>query len=166
MNIEKALEHFQWKFKNHWQPTKKDIDAFNAIIEFKEMQETNSLANNENLAKLWIHQLILLNESKMYTGERSIQVIDEILSKSVYEWVLILQSKLGLMRFNSISSGNVSNKKDNALNHPLNNQQENKELVDLKAKELHDALLHQPKEEDVIKFVNSQVNRVINKFEK
>ena len=166
MNIDKALERLEWRFKSSWKVNENDIEAFNAILKFKEQSESKNLLENENFAKLWIHQLILLSETEMYTGERSMQVIDEILNRSVFDWCLILQTKLGLMRFNSISNGNVSNEKDDALKHPENNKQETKELIGEKSKEMHEALLHQPKQEDIIKFVNIEITKAINKFEK
>ena len=36
MTIKKALEHFEWKLSNKWQPTEKDIEAYNEIVEFTE----------------------------------------------------------------------------------------------------------------------------------
>ena len=147
MNIDKALEHFKWKLQNHWKPTKTDVDAYNSILDYKELCERQALMDNDNLAKLWIHQLILLNNTNSYTGERCIQVIDEILSKSTYDWCVTLQNSIGMMRFNAILKENDKITTDNE-------------------KELKEALLHTPKEEDVIKFVCKQINRIINKFEK
>ena len=88
MNINKALEHLEWKFKNSWRPTKTDVEAYNSIVEYKELQESRNLSQNENLAKLWIHQMILLSNTDSYSGTRCIEVIDEILTKSVYDWCL------------------------------------------------------------------------------
>ena len=136
MNINKALEHFEWKFKNSWKPTQRDIEAFNAIIEYKEVQNSYNMSKNESLAKLWIHQLILLANSNMYTGQRCIQVLDEILSKSVYSWCIKLKNELPVMRFNSVDDDKLK------------------------------ALTSEVKEEHVIKFVEDHVSRVINKFEK
>ena len=142
MRIDKALEHFKWKFENKWKPTEKDVEAFKAIIEYKEKQESINLQQNNNFAKLWIHQLILLSNSEMYTGERCIQVIDEILSKSVYDWCLELQQQLSIMRFNALSKEGASDE------------------------ELTEALTFKIKEEDVIKFVNKNITRNILQFEK
>ena len=142
MRIDKALEHFKWKFENKWKPTEKDVEAFKAIIEYKEKQESINLQQNNNFAKLWIHQLILLSNSEMYTGERCIQVIDEILSKSVYDWCLELQQQLSIMRFNALSKEGASDE------------------------ELTEALTFKMKEEDVIKFVNKNITRNILQFEK
>ena len=52
MNIDKALSHFEWKLKNHWKPTPKDIEAYNSIIDFRDLQQSENLSKNENLAKL------------------------------------------------------------------------------------------------------------------
>lgn len=159
MNIDKALEHFKWKLvetdkngkpiklKSSFKPTKTDLEAYNSILDYKETNERYAVMDNESLAKLWMHQLILLSETNSYTGERCIQVIDEILSKSTYDWCVTLQKSISMMRFNAIL------KESNGIT--LDNEDRLKE-----------ALIHKPKEEDVIKFVNKQINRVINKFEK
>ena len=142
MNINKALEHFEWKFKNSWKPTKRDVEAYNSIVEWKELQEGYNLSQNESLAKLWIHQLILLSNTEMYTGERCINVIDEILDKSVYDWCLELQKQLSIMKFNALSKEGGSDE------------------------ELNEALQWKPTEEYVIKFVEQHITRIMNKYEK
>ena len=165
MNINKALQHFGWKFKNHWKPTKTDIEAYNAIIDFKEQQQSINLSKNESLAKLWIHQLMLLNQTEMYSASRAIQVIDEILSKSVYEWCLKLKDQSDVMRFNTLLDNetykqalkdlNVTKMRENGVKSINNNEQEFKK-----------ALTQETKEEHIIKFVEIEINRIINKYEK
>lgn len=135
MDIDKALEHFGWKFKNSWKPTKRDAEAFNSIIAYRKRQSQITTSDNESLAKLWIHQLILLSNSNMYSGERCIQILDEILNKSVYEWCLTLKEELPMMRFNSLDN---PSEKD---------------------------LQFEISEDDIIKFVNLQINRIISKVE-
>jgi len=165
MNIEKALSHFEWKFKNSWKPTSKDIEAYNSILEWKELQESIVFQENELLAKLWIEKLITLSETKMYSGERSIQVIDEILNKSVYEMVCILKSKLSVMRFNAILNENDILNQIDILNEDKWLSAANK-IIDNNPDKLKDALIDDIKEKNVIKFVEKQINRIINKYEK
>jgi len=143
MNINKALEHFKYKWdKKILIPTEKDIEAYNAIIEYREKQDSINLQQNNNLAKLWIHQLMLLSNTEMYTGERCIQVIDEILEKPVYDWCLELQKQLSIMKFNAIDKEGGSDE------------------------ELNEALQWKPTEEYVIKFVEQHITRIMNKYEK
>jgi hypothetical protein len=165
MNINKALEHFQYKFKNSWKPTPKDIEAYNAIVDFKELQETKNMAENELLAKLWVHQLILLSRSNMYNGERSIQVIDEILSKSVYEWCIKLKNEIPMMRFNSVGMGKYQIDAETVLNQTKLSQINNA-IIDEFETDLTKALKHELIEENIIKFVKEQITRILNKFEK
>ena len=165
MNIQKALQHLEWRFKNSWKPTPKDIEAYNAIVDYKEIQETKILNENESLAKLWIHQLILLSRTNMYNGERCIQVIDEILSLSVYEWCLKLQNELPMMRFNSVGVGKYQIDNETVLNHTKLSQI-NKQIINEFENELTEALIYEPKEEDVIRFVSNQINRIIDKYDK
>ena len=142
MNINKALEHFEWKLKNSWKPTKKDIEAYNSIVDYKHNQEGVNLSRNESLAKLWIHQMILLSNTDSYTGERCVQVIDEILSKSTYEWCLEMRNQLPMMNFRALEKNGATDE------------------------ELKKALISKPSEENIIKFVNKEITRIINKFEK
>ena len=142
MNINKALEHFEWKFKNSWKPTQKDVEAYNSILEYKAQQESYNLSRNENLAKLWIHQMILLSNTDAYTGERCIQVIDEILSKSVYQWCLEMKEQLPMMQFRALEKLGSSDE------------------------ELKKTLAFTISEENIIKFVEKEITRFINKFEK
>lgn len=136
MDIDKAMEHFKFKLENVWKPSKKDIEAYTSIYKYREMVEMQNINENDSLAKLWIHQLILLANSNMYSGERCIQILDEILSKTTYEWCLRLKDELPMMRFNALDKPEV--------------------------KDLHFEI----SEENIIKFVNLHINRIINKFEK
>ena len=142
MNINKALEHLEWKFKNSWRPTKTDVEAYNSIVEYKELQESRNLSQNENLAKLWIHQMILLSNTDSYSGTRCIEVIDEILTKSVYDWCLEMKEQLPMMNFRAA------------------------EKIHADDEVLLKALKYTISEANIIKFVEGEVTRIINKFEK
>lgn len=168
MNIEKALQHLEWKFRNTWKPTVKDIDAFNSVIQWKELQEQRTLNRNESLAKLWIEKMLLLNRTNMYSGERSIQVIDEILSKSVYECCLVLKNEIPMMRFNSVLSkygAEYYNNNLDALNRTTREEANSKVIAEHET-ELTEALKYEISEDNIIKFVQKEINRIINKFEK
>jgi hypothetical protein len=165
MNIDKALSHFEWKLKNHWKPTSKDIQAYNSIIDFRDLQQSENISKNENLAKLWIHQLILLARTNSYDGKRCIQVIDEILNKSVYEWCQILQLEIPMMRFNNIGMDKYSIDAETLLNRTKMDLI-NKEIVENFENELTENLKYNISEEYCIKFVEKQINRIINDFEK
>lgn len=54
MTIKKALEHFEWKLSNKWQPTEKDIEAYNEIVEFTETKLKQQYNDNQLFAKLYI----------------------------------------------------------------------------------------------------------------
>ena len=166
MNIVKALEHFKWKCQNSWKPTKRDIEAFNAIVEYKELQEIQAMSENESLAKLWIHQLMILNNTELYSAEQAIQAIDEILDKPVYFWVQQLHKNIGLMNLNA-----------KFINHPeyieavrkgniLKMYESTKEIVDKHGEEILKILKKDVKEENIIKFVNQNINRILNKYDK
>ncbi len=160
MHIEKALQHFEWKFKNHWKPTQKDVEAFNSIIEWKELQEQRVLNENELFAKLWIEKLITLSRTKMYNGERCIQVIDEVLSKSVYQLCVILQNEIPMMRFNSVASTKYPIDENNALN-VTKMRERNEKIISEFETDLTKALKYEISEDNIIKFVNKEINRCL-----
>jgi hypothetical protein len=54
MTIKKAVEHFVFKFKNVWSPTKPDVDALNTIMNFVKNKHELQLQNNELFAKLYV----------------------------------------------------------------------------------------------------------------
>lgn len=174
MKIEKALSHFEWRLvnkdnkgkvtglKNNLKPSQTDIEALNSIIEWKHTQESISMSKNESLAKLWIHQLMLLNSTEMYSAERSIQVVDEILNQSVYEWCLKLQDQIGLMHY-KVELGKDEKYKDAIRNGNFTlMKKESEKHIDF----LEDSFSKKPKEESIIKFVKHQINRIINKYDK
>jgi hypothetical protein len=163
MNIDKALSHFQWKLKNKWKPTELDVEAYNSILKFKRYHEQQTLQNNTLLAKLWIEKLILLNETKMYSAERSIQVIDEILQESVYSWCVKLHSKLSQMRLNTFLRDKYNDDDLSSLN-TTKMAKTNIEIVDKYEKEIMDLLKDNIKEEDIIRFVEKHITRIEKTF--
>ena len=142
MNIAKALSHLEWKFKNHWKPTAKDLEAYNSILEWKELTESKNLSQNESLAKLWIHQFLLLAWSQRLDSNNAIKEIDSILKRSVYDWVLVLKKDIPLLKVHL---------------KELNESSHNQMLKDF---------LELPNEQNLIKFVGDQITRVINVYEK
>jgi hypothetical protein len=165
MNINKALEHFKFKFERSWKPTPTDIEAYNAIIDYKSTQESVNLEENNLLAKLWIEKLIMLSRCNMYSGERAIQVIDEILKKPLYDICITLKEEMAMMRFNAVGSDKYPLEQIDILNR-TKTLQRNKEIVYNYETELTKALITEIDEDAIIKFVERQINRIINKYEK
>lgn len=165
MNIDKALEHFNYKFKNHWKPSKTDIEAFNSILEWKEEQENKVMQDNESLCKLWIEKMILLSRTKLYDGKASIKVINEILSKSTYEWCEILNNEIPMIRFNSVGLHKYPVEEKDVYNM-TKLQERNTKIIEEYETDLTKAIKTEPKLNDTIKLVNSEINKIINKFEK
>jgi len=165
MNIDKALDRLRWRFQNSWKPNELDVEAYNSIIAYKEKQEDNNLQKNENLAKLWIHQLILLNETKMYDGERSIQIIDEILKDSVNDWCVKLHSKISQMRLNAFLIDKYNLEEDSLLNR-TKTIEKNSYIAEKYKDDILEFNKINTKIEDIIKFIKNQINRIVNDFEK
>lgn len=139
MIIDKALRHFEWKFKNVWKATEKDIEAYNAIIDYVELTRSENLCQNELLAKLWIYQFI----SFMWASEKGSKVgvkhIDSICRTSVFEWCNVLKTNLNQL-------------------YAMKNLNNDKKFVEALNKELSD--------EQIIKFVEKNISLLLEKYEK
>lgn len=166
-NINQALKDLKWSLENKWSDkvSKRDIETFNSILSYVDMQNSIKMNKNESLAKLWIHQIMLLNNTMSYSAERSIQVIDEILDKSVYEWCLKMHSQANIMAFNSVLGKDNTNTLEYILK-PLDMRKIDSNKLSKKEKECWEALTKEIKEENIIKFVEKEINRIIDKYER
>ena len=165
MNIDKAISHFEYKLKNSWKPTKADIEAYNAIIDYKETQDNIAVAQNESLCKLFIHQFILMCQTKLYTSETALKSINDILNQSVSSWVDTLRNEIPMLKFNSVGSDKYPLQEQYVWDIPRTQQRDAKILDEFQS-ELMGALMMEVSEEQVIKWVESNVNRIINKYDK
>ena len=165
MNILQAIDRFKWRFQNSWKVNEKDIEAYNAIIDFKDIQASKNISEHESLAKLVIHLVMLLNQSRGHNTKQSLNVLDEILSKSVYDWCKSLHEQSSMMRFNNII---VSDEYLEALRvgNITKMRVESDKVLNIKEKELHESLTMEVKEEDVIKWVENIITGIIHKYEK
>jgi flagellin-specific chaperone FliS len=158
MNIDRAISHFEYKLKNSWKPTKADIEAYNAIIEYKEKQEDINLEQNENLAKLWVHTLMTLSSTNTYNAEQCINEIDKILKPSVSDWCEILREQLPMMRFNAVGNHKYP------LVDPYNItklRERNEKIINEFETDLTEAIKFKAKIGDVSRFVSNHVTRII-----
>lgn len=166
MRIDKAIKHLNWRFKKSWKPTKLDVEAYNSIIDYVEIQEQKTLSENESFAKLWIY--IFINRSSIgYSNAYDIiKFIDSILERSVFDLVKALQSEILTSRIQSVGIHKHPPLRDlEFLNIDKRRDRDQKIIKDFST-DILKVLHKEVSQEQTIKFVNSQVNRVINKFEK
>lgn len=159
------MKRLEWRFKTTWKPNALDIEAYNAIINFKDMQETKNLSENELFAKMWIHQLMLLARSRMYTADMCQKTINDILKISVYDWCLILKEEIPMMRFNAIGNHKYQLKEDDYFNI-TKIRERNEKIIDEFETELTRALKTEISEEKIIKFVKEEITKAIHAYEK
>ncbi len=164
MNIEKALKHFDFKFKNSKKvPSPSDLEAFNAILDYKEKQQSANLQQNETLAKLFIFTLIRINSTRGYSAKQCLKQIDDIFRISVFEWVKQLRLNYFFTKFNVTKEAYEGYLE---ANYGYNITQ-----LDIEGKKIfkeHPELLECeiPDIEYYIKFVEEQMNRIINENER
>ena len=54
MTITKAIQHFIYKFQNHWKATERDQQALNTLIDFVNNKHSSQFTNHELFAKAYI----------------------------------------------------------------------------------------------------------------
>ena len=87
--IKKALQHFEFKFKNVWKPTKPDIDAYNTIIDFVNKKHEDQINDYQLFAKLYITfygELLKYYNSSVFDKEPQ-KAINATLNKPLSELI-------------------------------------------------------------------------------
>ncbi len=168
MSPTKALDYLTWECKelNKKQKlTPKKLEAVNSLIAFYTTQNQKAVTNNELFAKLFIEKLMYICETKHVTSETALYEIERILSMSVYEMVLKFKDKIPFFKFNSI--GADTEPFDEAMITNLTYIRErNNRIIDKHTKELKEALKTSYTEEQAIRFIEAQVNRLLTKYRK
>ena len=101
MNIDKALAHFG-RNKNNWKPNLKDMKPITQLLITKNSRNKKALSENESLGKTLDPPIDTFKRNRNVFAERAIQVIDEILSKSVYDWTKKMHEQANIMRFKTL----------------------------------------------------------------
>ncbi|WP_417858841.1 hypothetical protein [Xanthomarina gelatinilytica] len=63
MTINKAIDHFVFKFQNVWKPTPKDIEALETILDWTEKEKETVISNNLLFAKCYVRLLMFENST-------------------------------------------------------------------------------------------------------
>lgn len=163
MRIEKALEHFKYKFQNVWKPTKTDIEAYNSIIDYKEIQEQRSISENESLSKLFIAMFISKCQYYNYSSEMALKSIEDILKKDSYYWVKMLHLQLPLFQIQALGFTDIKKIDSEDFNEL---KKHNDFIFDKYENEITKALGSKVSEEQLIKWLNSKINTIINTYDK
>jgi len=168
MTPEQALDYLTWESKEahkNKRLTPKKLEAVNTLIDFYDIQNQKAVTNNELFAKLFIEKFMYICETKHATSEKALFEIERILQMSVYEMVLKLKDKIPFFKFNSI--GADTEPLDEAMLTNLTYIRErNNKIIDKHTKELKEALKTSYTEEQAIKFIELQVNRLLTKYNK
>ncbi|MCP4066522.1 MAG: hypothetical protein GY740_25185 [Gammaproteobacteria bacterium] len=173
ININQALNRLEFRFtekdskgnsklREVIKPNLKDIEAINAISNFRDTQMSINLTENEPLAKLFIAYFIVLCESRSYSSKRALEVIDEILDKSTYEWCQILTKKIPQLKLNNVGNHIYPITFKNQFNRTQLDKRE-KRIKEEYPDELIQAILTEVNEDDVIKWVEDIITGITNK---
>ena len=168
MSPTKALDYLSWECKELHKKgklTPKKLEAVNSLISFYQVQNQKAVTDNELFAKLFIEKLMFICETKHATSEKALYEIERILSTDVYEMVLKFKDKIPFFKFNSI--GQDTEPLDEAMLGNLTYIRErNNKIIDNHTKELKEALKTSYTEEQAIKFIETQINRLLTKYAK
>lgn len=103
MNIKKALEHFEWKFKNHWKPSKTDLEAYNTLVKYVEQNNTEQFNDNQLFGKIFISfygELLRYYNTTVFDKQPQIAInkildtpIETLIKKFMEKATVIEQSK-------------------------------------------------------------------------
>lgn len=163
MNIDKALEHQLWRLKNTKGTTQRDVDAYNSIQDYKALQEQKSLQENENFAKLYIYLITKMCCVNLIDLEHAIQNIDDILTASTYEHCKTLKTSIEGVNYERFAQSKYPIRDYTNITEL---QERNEKIVKENSKEVLKAMEFKVKEDSLINFINKQINRTINKFQK
>ena len=114
MTIKKALEHFEWKLSNKWQPTEKDIEAYNEIVEFTEKQLKQQYNDNQLFAKLYISfygELIKYYDTTVFDNVPQ-KALHKILDTPIENLIQKFLDKVNLQE------QTIEHRKAKGINHP------------------------------------------------
>lgn len=168
MSPEQALDYLSWESKEahkNKKLTPKKLKAVNTLIDFYKSQNQKAVRDNDLFAKLFIEKFMFICQTRHATAESAMQEIERILSMSVYEMVLKLKENLPMFKFNAIGQDTepLDVSKFDDYSYIL---ERNDKIIGKHTKELKEALKTTYTEEQAIRFINTQVNRLLTKYRK
>lgn len=162
MNIYKAIEHFNWRFRNGIKPTKRDIEAFNSIIEFVDNKGNANLTQNESLCKLFIYVFISKCQYNFLSSENALKSINDILKSDLDYWIDRLHLSLPLMQINALGFKDFNNDID--LNNLKQLEELNNRIFDKYEEDIIKALKTKTTKEQVIKWLEGKITAILNLY--
>lgn len=168
MTIKRAVEHFAFKFKNVWKPTKPDIDALTTIMEFVEDKHKRQLNDHHLFAKLYV--MVYAQYLERYKAT----IFDDIPKKELHKLLdrpLSFFIELFTQRLNESELYSLFDELNIDMNHPALKTDEAKSKENVK---IENALNDKENlkrftgqiwdTETVTENLELQINNVINKF--
>lgn len=150
MTINKAIEHFRWKFENIWKASDKDKEAFDTIAKFINDKHKNDLNNYQLFAKLYITYYGEL--LKYYKAD----VFDDIPQKELHK---VLDKPLQRIIEDFVKKAtdiqqSLQYEVEGVLKHPLILSKEHKESIEL----LEPVLTYDEAEKNLTSLINLAIN--------
>jgi len=164
MTPDKALNRLAFRFKQ-WRVNEDDVKALNSLIVYVNAQKNKNLVDNDLFAKLFLERFIMLGSTGRRTARSCLDEIDNTLNKSVYDWVVKLKEEIPMMKFNTIGVEEFPFDESKWNNITYVRERANK-VTNKYSEELLKSLRTEYTEEEVIEFVENQVNRIITKHNK
>ena len=149
MTINKAIQHFQFKFKNNWNPTEKDIEAYNQIVEFTEAKLKQQYNENQLFAKLYISfygELIKYYDTTVFDNTPQ-KALHKILDTPIETIIQKFLDKANLQE------QTIEHRKTNGIKHPRIVSTED---IDLDA----EAMTYKEAEDNL----NAMINMALTKY--
>ena len=132
MSINKAIQHFEFRLKNHWKPTVKDIESYNCMVEFVEDKNKQQINDNQLFAKLYIKyysELIKYYRSSLFDKEPQ-KDINRLLDTPIEDIINEFRETIRTIEQSKMFEVNGT------LKHPLKWSEEDKKSISMSKVEL------------------------------
>jgi hypothetical protein len=161
MTIEKAINRIAFRFKNI-KTYPQDQEAINVLVEYVNNQNKQSYMDNLLFAKLFTHFIMLYASSGVMDARKIIFKIESILQKPMIQILEEYRKKVPFFKFQT----KVYNMLDKNLSiwDMEGYQKEAKRIAEAHDKELIDSLKKEYTLDEAIEFIETQVNRLSNKY--
>lgn len=160
MSIEEAIGVFQYKAKKYRNP--KEMQAVNTLIEYINAQDKKITQDNKLFAKLFLERFIELAKTGELNANQCIESIERTLSMRIIDMVNIFKEEVPYFKFEL-----YANKGTKGLD-PIKDFGKIKAIRNSNAlrykAELLEALRTEYTEEQAIRFLEHQVNRLIKVY--
>lgn len=161
LSIEQAMDHIKFKLGGAGKRmTKKDVAAYNKLVEYIKANDTVAVDQNTLFAKLYIQKFMMLSLDGKHSAQSAINEIEDILKMPVLEMIRTFKGNVPFFKFEKIVSRGVPDDLD-----PLKDWEKIRKIrmhnVKQYEKELLECFRTEYTEAQAIDFLSREINRML-----